>query len=107
MRDSSSEPTPEVKRQESPSGPGLLQAGSEHPEREHVYGDVKQPGVHEHVADRGPPDSREAGWVQCQRPKDFLGRHERDLEQKNTDVQRQQPPYRRRVSRRKSLAEFV
>src|SRR5689334_24501906 len=100
MRYSTADTGPQVEPNESLGSPFLFQTRSEHPQREHVEREMRQPRVDEHVRDDRPPVGGETRWIEGECGIDGVRPEQRELQEINADVQRQQPLNGARYARR-------
>ena len=91
MSDCAADPTPQIEVRKASRAPDVFDAGTEHPQRQHVERYVPQPAMDEHVADYRPPLGRKLRWIQSDRAENIVGAEERDLKEEHTDIRRDQP----------------
>ena len=79
MRNCATESAPQVELDKTAGAPLLFETRAEHPEREHVEGEVRQPRVDEHVGPERPPCRRKARRVESEDRINGIGPEQREL----------------------------
>src|SRR5574338_158453 len=95
MREPAAEPAEDVVARELTRAPGPLDSRTEEVERVHVQGEMPEPAVHEHVRDDRPPRTPEVVHLEPQGLLHVLRTHDRQLQEVDRDVNRDQPLHSR------------